>query len=236
MPIRSIGHQNMTDAVFDQLTSMITNGEWKPGDKIPSEMDLAQLMGVSRITIRAAIQRLVSLGILSRQQGSGTVIREYAGADHISNLMPMLVLTMPDLKVMTEYRIILECGAAELAASRCTPDDLLKLKANYAKQEHLTKAREDTSQIDLQFHFLIAETSRNPLVIQTEQIMRASFLTAMQSLKKFTDDELCLYYHSSIINALEANDPVQAQKLMRDHLDNNLKMIREEEEKQKGHV
>ena len=58
----------------------------------------------------------------------------------------------------------------------------------------------------------------------------------MQSLKKFTDDELCLSYHSSIIDALAASDPVQAQKLMRDHLENNIKMIQDEEERQRNHV
>lgn len=236
MPINRIGHQNMTDAVFDQLTSMITSGEWKAGDKIPSETELAESMGVSRITTRAAIQRLVSLGILNRQQGRGTVIREYTGTEQISSLMPMLVLTMPDLKIMTEYRIILECGTVQLAAKRCTEEDILMLRENFATQERLTKAKEDTSHIDLEFHFLIAQISRNPLLIQSEQIMRASFLSAMQSLKKFTDDELCLSYHSSIIDALAASDPVQAQKLMRDHLENNIKMIQDEEERQRNHV
>ena len=76
----------VSDIVFDQLKEMIVTQEWAPGDKIPSENEIAQMMSVSRVSVRSALQRLASIGIIESRQGEGTFVREYSTSRQLEHL------------------------------------------------------------------------------------------------------------------------------------------------------
>ncbi len=221
MPVQSIERQNISEMVFEQIKEMISSGEWKPGDKIPAETELAETMGVSRVSIRAALQKLSSLGLIERKQGRGTIVCDLSNGQQINGLVPMLVLMPPTIMAMHEYRMILECGAVELAALRCDDNTIRRLEENLAVMERMNAADEDCAVVDVEFHNIIAEATQNPLIIKTQQVMRDSFLECMRTYKRLTDVRAGYYYHRNLIEALRNRDAFGARKIMEEHLKKN---------------
>lgn len=221
MPIQSIEHPNVSEMAFEQIKELISTGEWKPGDKIPPEIELAKMMGVSRVSIRAAMQKLVGLGIIERRQGKGTIVCNLAGEHQINGLVSMLVLDPPDLQAMNEFRMIIECGAAELAAKRCNDDTIVKLQKNLEMMKEKSRLGEDTAEIDVDFHMLIAQATDNPMVQRTYEVMRDSFLSCMTEYKKIIDIRMGVYFHTILIDALKCHDAAAAKRIMREHLQKN---------------
>ena len=79
MAIQAIERKKVSDEVFEQIKGMIVSGNWKPGDKLPSEKELTELFGVSRVTIREALKKLASYNIIETSQGRGELYPEYGG-------------------------------------------------------------------------------------------------------------------------------------------------------------
>ncbi|HML36759.1 MAG TPA: FadR/GntR family transcriptional regulator [Bacillota bacterium] len=221
MSLQSIDRQNISEMAFEQIKGMISSGEWKPGEKIPAETELAETMGVSRVTIRAALQKLASLGLIERKQGRGTIVCDPGNGQQINGLVSMLVLMPPTVKAMNEYRMILECGTAELAASRCDDEIIRRLEENLTEMERLRDINEDTAAVDVEFHTIIAEATRNPLIIKTMEVMRDSFMECMRTYKRLTDLQAGFYYHRHLIEALRNRDAFGARKLMEESLRKN---------------
>ncbi|HVI42056.1 MAG TPA: FadR/GntR family transcriptional regulator [Anaerovoracaceae bacterium] len=221
MTLQSIDRQNISEMAFEQIKGMIWSGEWKPGDKLPAETELAKTMGISRVTIRAALQKLSSLGLIERRQGSGTVVCDPGNGRQINGLVPMLVLMPPTIRAMNEYRMIFECGTAELAASRCDDEIIRRLEENLTEMELLRDANEDTAAVDVEFHYIIAEATQNPLIIKTMEVMKDSFMECMRTYKRLTDVQAGFYYHRHLIEALKNRDAFGARKLMEESLRKN---------------
>jgi len=221
MPIQSIGKQNISEKVFEQIKGLIISGEWKPGEKIPSEIQLAEIMNVSRVSIRSALQKFGSLGIITRQQGKGTIICDFSGQQQLNGLVPVLILNAPDLNSMSEYRIVFECGAVELAATRCKEHFLTKLSENLDQMTTLINEGQDSAEVDVGFHCLIGDATENPLIVRTFQIMKSAFLDSMREYKKLTEIHTGLYYHKKLLEALAHHDSYSARRIMEEHLESN---------------
>src|SRR5690554_8067982 len=83
--------ENLSRQVFEQLKQQIIIGRWKPGKKIPSENELSEMLNVSRVTVREALQTLVALDLLEKKQGEGTFVKELSGETYIDALLPTFV-------------------------------------------------------------------------------------------------------------------------------------------------
>ena len=116
MALKKIKKQNISDIVFEQLQEQIMAGTWAPGEKIPSETALSEQLGVSRITIRNAFQRLISLGLIEARQGGGTFVKDYSSADALNYIQPLLAFAKPDINYFLEFRAVMEKEGAERAA------------------------------------------------------------------------------------------------------------------------
>ena len=130
MPVQRI---KLSDQVADQLRAMITAKQYRPGEKLPVESELAEEFGVSRITVREAMQKLDVMGIVEVRQGAGTFVREITPAAYIKTLLPMLSMDNNSLKDIFEIRQIIECKSAELAALNATAEDLAQVKLPLSK-------------------------------------------------------------------------------------------------------
>lgn len=207
--------------VFQQMRELIATGEWAAGEKIPSETTLADNMGVSRISVRAALQKLASMGVIERKQGKGTVVCELNGIQDMNRLIPMLILNAPNLETMNEFRMILECGAVELAATRATRQDIEEMEANLYEMYELIDAGADCAELDVEFHMILAKASGNSLISQTESIMRDSFLDCMKTYKSIMGADVGCYFHEKLISAIRERNPVRAKQIMAEHLSEN---------------
>jgi GntR family transcriptional regulator, transcriptional repressor for pyruvate dehydrogenase complex len=129
--LKPVKRESIREQVFEQIRSQVLKGIWKPGERIPSENDLAAGLGASRVTIRECLQKLATLGLLEARQGEGTFVRTYAADIHLNSLYPLLALDRPGLKHVLEYRRVMERGTAALAAERATAGDIAELERLY---------------------------------------------------------------------------------------------------------
>ena len=124
-----IGRQSISFLIKDLITSWLLSGELKPGDKLPTEIDLAQKLGVGRNSVvREALKMLSSIGALEVRKGSGTFIAKRMKPSILNPLILSLVFEQGTSKEFIELRLLLEIGSAELALSKITAGDLERLE------------------------------------------------------------------------------------------------------------
>ncbi len=156
----------ISDQIASELESRILDGTLKPGDRLPSERDLAVELGVSRPSLREAIQKLVSKGLLSTRHGGGSYVTDRLEAPFVDPWQEMLnghPMLQSDL---LEFRHMLEGQAAYLAAERGTDADIGRLDKAYAVLEGVYGSNDFAGCIeaDVGFHQVIAETAHNVLI------------------------------------------------------------------------
>lgn len=117
----------LVEQVYNQLLKMIIRRELKPGDRLPSEMVLCDQMGVSRNTLRAALNKLDALGFTVSRQGGGTYVKEVDSDVYLNFFVPALLTHNVNLLEVMQFRKGIEVEAARLAAANATDEDIAEL-------------------------------------------------------------------------------------------------------------
>ncbi len=225
MALKNIRKQNITDVVYEQFMNAIVSGEWQPGRKIPSENELTATLGVSRVSVRSALQKLQTLGLVESRQGEGTFVCRLDGAQYVRQLLPVLLLGRPALRNLLELRAILDCEMAALAAERATPDLITRLRDNLALHRSLSEDRRAAAECDLEFHLLVARATGNPLLEQVYLILKEVFLSSLYDLVALMGPQHAYHYHQGVLNAIAAHRPDQARKVMREHVRDTMEAV-----------
>jgi GntR family transcriptional repressor for pyruvate dehydrogenase complex len=158
----------LADAVASALEKRILEGSLKPGDRLPAERDLAVELGVSRPSLREAIQRLAAKGLLTTRHGGGTVVTDRLEAQFAEPWQQMLAGHPLLQRDLLEFRQMLESQAAALAAERATDVDIASLDEAHATLEANYEADQLDACIDadVAFHQVVAEASHNVMIGQ----------------------------------------------------------------------
>lgn len=223
MEIKPIERIKVGEQVYQQLKEMLINGEWRPGDKIPSENELADKFNVSRITVRQALQKLGALELIETRRGEGSFVKVVGVGDSMNALIPTMYLGGNSELDIIEFREIIETGCAGLAAKRATAKDINDLKGIWGRM-HDCKERSDLKGFgaaDLDFHFMVAEIARNPLMIKTNLILRDVLELAMKTFIDKMGCESGLYFHQKLVKEIEAHDEKAASRTMKEHIRKN---------------
>lgn len=213
--IKSLNRKTLSQQVIDELINLLMTGQLKPGDRIPSEFDLMEICNVSRPVIREALTSLEVLGIVKRKTRNGTFFSEKIGSKPFSM---MLALSVGDIPSLIETRVALELGLVTLAAEKITDEDLAKLKETIEEMKRLPT--EDSSEVDKEFHKIIALSAKNPLfegIIDPLQGFHEKILEQIPLEER--NLQQTINYHTDIYNALEKRDPIEAYVCMYRHLD-----------------
>ena len=223
MEIKPIEKDNVGDKVFEQLRDLLIEGKWKQGDKLPSENEMAKLFHVSRITVREALHKLSVLGLIETRLGEGSFVRKIEVSENMNALIPFLYLdNISNLQVF-EFREIIDTEAAGLAAERADENELCQLEAiiNDMKSSSERKDYKEFAKLDLDFHLKISQFSKNPLLYQTNNILRQVLKISMKDVINKMGCKPALRYHRLILDAMEKRDRDEAKRLMREHIHNN---------------
>jgi len=220
--LKSIGRTNIQDEVFKQLMDNIMSGKWPPGKKIPSEDHLAKALSVSRVTIRAAIQRLSALGLVSVKQGEGTFIEKYTTSRHLNSLIPLLAIENRDIMHLMQLRKILEVGIIEVVAKNISESGIARLEEIYRKMADSTGNREVFAKFDSDFHLALADLSENPLIMVCYSVISDIFSSSMKQIVNIMGPEGALYYHKEILHSLRQRDSEKAHELMHEHIEQTI--------------
>jgi DNA-binding FadR family transcriptional regulator len=163
VPLATTRRAGLVDQVIDQMRSAITTGEWRVGERIPTEPELVTALGVGRNTVREAVRALAHAGLLEVRQGDGTFVRatsELSGA--------VRRLCGPELRDVLEVRRTLEVEGARLAASARTEAELEQLTALLAARDDACAGKQWSRfvEIDADFHHLVVVASHNTLLAE----------------------------------------------------------------------
>lgn len=172
MEVGPIRQRRLADEIVGQLETMILEGTLKAGERLPAERALAERFGVSRPSLREAIQKLAAKGLLTSRQGGGHFVAREVGASFSDPLMQLLEGNDDAQRDLLEFRHTLEGACAYYAAQRATDVDhqrlteaFMALQGVYARQDHINRAEEGAA--DARFHLAIAEASHNAVLLHT---------------------------------------------------------------------
>jgi DNA-binding FadR family transcriptional regulator len=206
---------SLADSAADSIRAEISAGRWAVGSRIPIEPQLAQLLGVSRGTVREAVKTLVSRGLLEVRQGSGTYVR--SGFDPSSSLQKMRLASLRD---QFEVRRALEVEAARLAAVRHTARDLRRLHTLLDKRG-VPDAGEGGDggaafiERDLAFHLAIVDVSGNLALAETCRFITGYIKETIASTMGTVLPEPDEAAHRAVIEGIASRDPDVAAAAVR---------------------
>lgn len=223
--------QTLGEKAAQTLLEMIQKEGFVPGDKLPTEAELAESLGVGRNTVREALRILMSRNIVTIRQGSGTFISEKKGV--VDD--PLGFSMMEDRRRLTgdliQVRLMLEPQLAALAAQNATKEDLQKLEQIKGELEELIRQRKDYSFKDSQFHEQIANCSHNRIMTNLVPVITEGVRMFAASVQE-TEYEQTLSSHRRIFEAIRDRRGEDARMEMYFHLMYNSNRYRAEREEQ----
>ena len=227
LSLQSLIRPDIREQIFEQMLSQITRGVWKTGDKLPSENELTKILGVSRISIREAIQKLVAIDLVETHRGKGTFVKEFTTNSYLRSLAPMLLMTQSDILYVTEYRRIIEVGIIDLYINRITPADLGILKNYLKKMKTYKNNLKKYTECDLNFHLKLYEMTKNPFIIKISNMISDILSSAMSGAVTEQGAEEGILFHTEIIRAIEDGDAVGLKVVVNQLFDQVEKEIKE---------
>lgn len=219
MTIKPIQQKKVSDEVLDQIKDNIISGEWAPGTKIPGEMDLSEMFGVSRVSIRQAIHRLVGMGVLTIRRGEGTFVSEVIPKDYFNTLLPVLMIEATDLVEMLEFRAVIEIESARFAALRADEEDINRMAEALSNMMKCKGDYKSFAREDLNFHTALALATHNSVVVKVTAIMYDMLKNTMEEIVRLRGYQDGLLYHSRILEAIKNKDTDAAATYMREHIE-----------------
>jgi GntR family transcriptional regulator, transcriptional repressor for pyruvate dehydrogenase complex len=218
---------SLADSLADQLLQGIIDGRYPTDDPLPPEADIAKEANVSRLTVREAVKTLRAKSIVRVDRGRGTYTNPpdrwtdlEALVRAVSARTPALAGVVPERLI--EARRVIETGAAELAATRRTPDDLARLQAHLDEMA----AAADNGDVDafvtadLAFHQTLLDAADNTFIAALLEPLSRLLIQARRQTSEVADIRRhAIEHHRAVLAAVQSGDPERARRTMHDHID-----------------
>jgi GntR family transcriptional repressor for pyruvate dehydrogenase complex len=210
--VKSVNRNTLSQQVLESIVQLLVSGQLKPGDKLPSEMELMEQLEVSRPVLREALSSLETLEVITRKTREGTYFNNKVGTKPFS---VMLALSMDNLPAIIEARMALELGLVTMAAEKITDEQLARLKETI--DQIANSADNNYGEWDKEFHLIIALSANNPVL---EGMIHSLLLVhnKTDSLITFRERDLTVEHHLGIYHALAKRDPYESFSQMYRHL------------------
>jgi GntR family transcriptional repressor for pyruvate dehydrogenase complex len=218
-PISRVPKQDLQWEITGRLAQLIASSE--PGDRLPTERELCELVGVGRSTLREAIRSLCFVGAVQTRQGSGTFVTP-AENQAIEKLFGLaLMLQRASVREIIESRRALEVEAVRLACERHLPEDRRQLEATMQEMAEAVNDPARASIYDLQYHSQLARASHNRVLVSLIDGMRTILQIWMaKAVNKPMVVEEIVREHNSVLDAVFTGDAERAVFRMQSHLTN----------------
>ncbi len=244
MPINQIAPKRLADTIVEQLENMILEGTLQPGQRLPPERALAEQFGVSRPSLREAIQRLTAKGLLNSRQGGGNFITENLGASFSDPLIKLLETHPEAHRDLLEFRRTLEADCAYYAALRATEVDREHLAQAWQALEACYQSPSDENMeqegvADARFHLAIAEASHNAVLLHTMRslfnMLKNNILTNINGMYSRATDirQGLINQHLQLYSAIREGRAEDARGIAGEHIEFVQKAISEHTESER---
>lgn len=220
--IHSGRRETVVEAIAEGLIRYIAEKELKPGDRLPPERELVQMVGASRLPLREALCVLKGLGIVEARHGKGVFVKPLDLGAIFGMLSPLLKThAQVDLGQIFEIRLHLEASVAELAAVKRSQKDLEALDAAHVGMAANLDARPAYIEHDTAFHQQLARSTQNPIF----HVFMASITDLLAEVQFLYRDDVgfrrqAVEEHGEILDAVHRRDAARARAAIETHLRN----------------
>ena len=226
MPFERIEPEKLSRAVVRQIEGLVLRGVLRAGERLPSERELSERLGVSRPSLREAIAELQDSGLLVARANSGIYVADVLGSAFSPALTRLFSSHEEALFDAIDFRRDLEGLAAHRAARLASDTDLRLVNTIFEKMQtaHEKRATADEGRLDAEFHLAIIEASHNVILLHMmrsiyDLLQEGVFYNRQVIFDQRTTRSALLDQHRAINTALQARDPEQAQGAVHAHLD-----------------
>jgi GntR family transcriptional regulator, transcriptional repressor for pyruvate dehydrogenase complex len=213
---------NMPSRIYSDILNRIIEGEYKEGERLPTEHMLAERFATSRPTVREALAQLRADGIIATRHGSGTTVMRRPDPD-VRRFAPLESLS--DIRRCYEYRVVVEAGAAALAAQKADDADIEAIQREWDNLQTIIETSGIGAKDDFAFHLAVARASKNPFFItalsgiQEQMVFSMNLSRNLSLVKSIERQRIVQQEHLEVLEAVRSRDPERASRAMREHLE-----------------
>ena len=225
MPFEKIEQEKLSQGAVRQIEALILRGILRPGERLPSEREMSEKMGLSRPSLREALSDLQDRGLLISRAGSGVYVADVLGSAFSDAVVKLFASHDEAIFDYISFRRDMEGLAAERAAQFGSDTDLEIVDTILKRMEaaHRKRNPEEEASLDADFHMAIVEASHNVVMLHMMrsmyQLLREGVFYNRQIIfKQRTTRDTLLDQHRAINDALQARDPAAARKAVEAHL------------------
>jgi GntR family transcriptional repressor for pyruvate dehydrogenase complex len=210
--------RSLPEVVLEQIQRLIAEGKLRPGDHLPSEMELAERFGVGRSSIREAMRVLQLVGVVEVIQGKGTFVRE-------AGILPLMIdwsriAQMGIIAEVMEARQFMEVLLAQLAAERATDADVEAVRVALARSQDSLGNIDNSVEAGVNFHLALADAGHNQVLALMYRTIRDLYLETARRTRITPEVASDRFHdHERLLQAVIARDPEAAARAMKEHLD-----------------
>lgn len=207
------------DEVIRHIKSLLYKGELLPGDRLPAERKLSEQLGVSRLHVRNALQKLEFYGIIKKYPQSGSTVAQLKVQALEKMISDVLQIDQYDFHSLVEVRILLETEAVRLCALHCTDEDLITIEQALIRCEALFGDPKRRVELDFDYHRAIALGSHNSVLASMLQIITPDILAYYRHYNACANPEqTVLKEHREMYRSIRERDPEGAATILKAHL------------------
>jgi GntR family transcriptional repressor for pyruvate dehydrogenase complex len=223
MKFEKIRQKKISDIIYEQIKKMIMTAQLAPGEKLPSERELAVQIGVSRPSLREALHKLEAQGFLTQIHGDGTYVKSIT-SQTLDKAMEEFVKREEAIVDLMEVRAILETWAAKTAAVRATEEEIAHMKEYLDEMKSALDKGEVGHISDANFHSTISYATSNVLLIHIintiyQWVEKVSYEVRSRLYMDRERFETLYVQHQKIFEAIKSRNPEASYKAMLEHME-----------------
>lgn len=220
--------QSVVEKVYQFCLEKIEAGEWKTGEKIPSETELNKILGISKVSIRAALQMLRTQGYIVTYHGKGSFVSSYLEGNISGNNKIIVNFTEKQLLDFTEFREAIEIKALELAIMNGTQEEMKNLETILERMKSCLNNYVKYSKYDAEFHMAIFHMTHNSIIINAAELIRSEYFHYLNECNRLFSQETLddsLRLHKQLYEAIVMRDIKLATSFITINLRRNILRI-----------
>ncbi|MFZ5642630.1 MAG: FadR/GntR family transcriptional regulator [Bacillota bacterium] len=226
---------NRSERIVSQIKNLMYEGTIRPGDKLPPERELAEIMNVSRTSVREAIKTLSAMGLVSIKKGHGVFVSEANLGSVINRMGDALILKRDEIDQLFEIRKVLETQAAQWAAERATYEEMQALKELVEEAKEACNSDTNPEIVtthDTRFHNTVVEASHNNVLGMVMSGMLEALGKVRQKTMRVPGRIVqSVLDHEEIVKAIMKRDGEAARRAMYNHIESVERSIKSDEGK-----
>ena len=224
LPFTPIKTTNISKLVMESIKQALLRRSLQPGDRLPTETELCESLGVGKSSVREAIKMLEVLGVVETRQGEGTYIAKKIAETSVNPLVYQLLIDDGSVSDILELRRMFEPSYTLLALEKATDEDISRIQEVHSRFCSEVESGTQTAESDMAFHHAILDATHNPFIIRIGRTIMQLFQVSIgESMKEIP--QRAVADHEKILQAFLAHDPKMLQQAVLESFDGWVSML-----------